>query len=100
MGREAGTGREAAPSGNANAVLSKRSTTMFAGSTAPARRSLLAASAAGVCGLILLAAGSRQLTPATEPPDAGSPPSSKRTAGDEASPIFVEKIPPDTATGS
>ena len=67
---------------------------MFAGSTAPARRSLLAASAAGVCGLILLAAGSRQVTPAAEPPDAGSPPSAKRTVGDEAPPIFVEKIPP------
>ena len=68
---------------------------MFAGSTAPTRRSLLAASAAaGVCGLILLAAGSRQATPAAEPQDAGSPPSAKRTAGGEASPIFVEKIPP------
>ena len=68
---------------------------MFAGSRAPTRPSLLAASAAaGVCGLILLAAGSRQVTPAAEPQDAGSPLSAKRTAGDEASPIFVEKIPP------
>ena len=68
---------------------------MFAGSTALTWRSLLAASAAaGVCGLILLAAGSRQVTSAAEPQDAGSPPSAKRTAGDEASPIFVQKIPP------
>ena len=68
---------------------------MFAGSRAPTRPSLLAASAAaGVCGLILLAAGSRQVTPAAAPQDAGSPPSAKRTAADEASPIFVEKIPP------
>ena len=68
---------------------------MFAGSRAPTRPSLLAASAtAGVCGLILLAAGSRQVTPAAEPQDAGSPPSAKRTEGDEAPPIFVKKIPP------
>jgi hypothetical protein len=53
---------------------------MFAGSTA-ARRILLATSAAGVCGLLLLAAGSRQVTPAVEPRDAGSPPPAKRTAG-------------------
>src|SRR6516165_10267300 len=68
---------------------------MFAGSRAPTRPALLAAlAAASVCGLILLAAGSRQVTPAAESQDAGCPPSAKRTAGDEASPIFVEKIPP------
>jgi hypothetical protein len=68
---------------------------MFVGSAALARRSLLAASAAvGVCGLILLAAGSRQVSPAAQPQDAGSSPSAKRTAGDEGPPIFVDKIPP------
>jgi hypothetical protein len=67
---------------------------MSAGSTAPARCGLLAASAAGVCGLILLAASSRQVTPAAETQDAGSPPSAKRIAGDEASPLFVDESSP------
>jgi hypothetical protein len=68
---------------------------MFAGSAALTRRSLLAASAAaGICGLILLAACSRQVSPAAEPQDAVRPPSAKSTAGDEVPPIFVDKIPP------
>ena len=68
---------------------------MFAGPTALTRRSLLAASAAaGVCGLVLLAAGSQQVSPAAAPQDPVSPPSAKPAAGDKASPIFVDKIPP------
>jgi hypothetical protein len=67
---------------------------MFAGSTALTRRSLLAASAAaGVCGLVLLAATSRRVSPAAEPQDV-SPLSAKPATGDEASPIFVDRIPP------
>jgi hypothetical protein len=67
---------------------------MFAGSTALTRRSLLAASAAaGVCGLILLAASSRQVSPAAGPQDAGSPTSAKAARGDVAPPIFIDKVP-------
>jgi hypothetical protein len=83
------------PSSNAEAVLSDRSTTMFAGSTALTRRSLLAASAAaGVCGLILLAACSRQVGSAAEPQDTVSPASAKPAAGAEVPALFVDKIPP------
>jgi hypothetical protein len=70
---------------------------MFARSTALSRRSLHAAlAAAGFCGLILLillAAGSRPVSQAAEPPGAVSPATAKPGAGDEAPPIFVDKIP-------
>jgi hypothetical protein len=67
---------------------------MFAGSTALTRRRLLAASAAaGVCGLVLLAAGARQISPAAEPQDAVRTPPAQPVAGDEAAPIFVDTIP-------
>ena len=68
---------------------------MFAGSTAHSRRSLhVALAAAGFCGLILLAAGSRPVSQAAEPQGAVSPPAAKPGAGDEAPPIFVDTIPP------
>ena len=70
---------------------------MFARSTALSRRSLHAAlAAAGFFGLILLvllAAGSRPVSQAAEPPGTVGPPAAKPGAGDEAPPIFVDKIP-------
>ena len=68
---------------------------MFAGSTALSRRSLhVALAAAGFCGLILLAAGSRPASQAEEPQGAVSPPAAKSGAGGVAPLIFVDKIPP------
>ena len=68
---------------------------MFAGSTAHSRGSLpVALATAGFCGLILLAARSRPVSPAAEPQGAGSPPAALPGAGGEAPLIFVEKIPP------
>jgi len=70
---------------------------MFARSTALSQRSLHAAlAAAGFCGLILLillGAGSRPVSQAAEPPGTVGPPAAKPGAGDEAPPIFVDKIP-------
>jgi hypothetical protein len=67
---------------------------MSSASTARTRRNLLVASAAaGAFALFLLAADSRQVSPAAEPQDADSPPAAKPAAGDKASPIFVDKIP-------
>ena len=69
---------------------------MFARSTTLCRRSLhTALAAAGFCGLILLillAASSRPVSQAA-PQGAVSPPTAKPGAGDEAPPIFVDKIP-------
>ena len=67
---------------------------MFAASTARTWRYLLAASAAAGALVLFLLAGSRQGSPAAEFQDADSPPPAKPAAGDEASPIFVDKIPP------
>jgi hypothetical protein len=67
---------------------------MFAGSTALTRRRLLVASAtAGVCGLVLLAAGSRRVSSAAELQDTVNPPPAQPAAGDKASPSFLDKIP-------
>ena len=68
---------------------------MFAGSTALSRRNLhVALAAAGFCGLIPLAAGSRPVSQAAEPQGAVSPPAATPGAVGEAPLIFVDKIPP------
>jgi len=68
---------------------------MFAGSTALSRRNLhVALAAAGFCGLIPLAAGSRPVSQAAEPQGAVSPPAATPGAVGEAPLIFVDIIPP------